>query len=151
MALPVGKYFAVGLLDESFFGELDNERRTPYVEVAFKVIEGDLKGETMRQRFFLSENAAKYTIQNLKNAGAEFPGGAIDDLSGLGTKRCEIVVQPQKPRPGESESRFVEIRFVNDPDAAPKAAAPLTDKSRMDLRARLRAQVLEATGGKTPF
>lgn len=151
MALPVGKYFAAAVLDESFFGELDNQNRTPYVEVAFKVIEGEHKGEVMRQRFFLSENAAPYTIKNLRNAGAEFPGGAIDDLTGLGTKRCEIVVQQQRPKPGETESKFVEIRFVNDPDAAPAKAAPLTDKARMDLRARLRAQVLEATGGKVPF
>lgn len=151
MALPVGKYFAVAVMDESSFGELDNQNRTPYVEVGFRVIEGEHKGAVMHQRFFLSEAAAKYTIQNLRNAGAVFPGGAIDDLTGLGTKRCEIVVQQQKPKPGETESKYVEIRFVNDPDAAGKSAAPLTDKARNDLRQRLRAQVLEATGGKVPF
>jgi len=151
MALPVGKYFAVAVADESFFGELDNQNRTPYVEVAFRVIEGEHKDEIMSQRFFLSEAAAKYTIRNLQAAGAVFPGGAIDDLSGLGTKRCEIVVQPQKPKPGETESKYVEIRFVNDPDARSATSAPLSDKTRMDLRSRLRAQVLDATGGKVPF
>lgn len=153
MALPVGKYFAVAVMDESFFGELDNQNRTPYVQVGFRVIEGPHKDEIMSQRFFLSEGAAKYTIASLRNAGAVFPGGAIDDLTGLGTKRCEIVVQPQKPKPGETESKYVEIRFVNDPDASSSGgkAAPLTDKARNDLRQRLRAQVLEATGGKVPF
>lgn len=152
MALPVGKYFACAVAEESSFGELDNQNRTPFVEVAFRVIEGEHKNETMRQRFFLSEGAAKYTIANLRNAGCVFPGGAIDDLSGLGTKRVEIVVQQQKPRAGETESKYVEIRFVNDPDAASaKGAASLSDRTRMDLRNRLRSQVLEAVGGKVPF
>lgn len=152
MTLPIGKYFAVAIPEESSFGVLDNDKQTPFVEVAFRVIEGEHKDETMSQKFFLSENAAKYTIPSLKTCGCVFPGGDVMDLTGLGSRRVELVIQKQKPKPGEDESKFVEIRFINDPDA-PRGAGggkPIDDSRKADLRVRLRGLALEATAGMAP-
>lgn len=156
-SLTVGKYIAIAKSAEH--GQLNNDKQTPYVEILFEVIEGEQKGATMSQRFFLSPNARTYTIDNLNNCGCTFPGGDIFSLEGLGTKRVEIVVQKQKPKPGETESKYHEIRFVNDPDG-PRGAPPkpLDDARKAALREEMRGAVLAkqpqgapAATGKAPF
>ena len=151
-ALPVGSHIAIARSAQD--GALDNANQTPFVEVLFEVIEGEHKGQTMSQRFFLTDAALKYTTANLVACGCVAPWKNYD---GIGTKRVEIVVQKQKPRPGEEESKYVEIRFVNVPDRAPKAAKPVAEdrlmaiREKMKLAAELAEQPAAAPGGKAPF
>lgn len=155
MALPVGNYIAIAR--SATEGALDNQNQTPFVEVLFEVIEGEKKGETMSQRFFLTDAALKYTTQNLINCGCPEPWKSY---AGLGTKRVEIVVQKQRPKPGETESKYHEIRFVNDPDRAPKPAKPVAQDRLAAIREKMRAAAAAtpagtpaapAAAGKTPF
>lgn len=152
MTLPIGNYIAVAR--SAVEGALDNQNQTPFVEIAFEVIEGEKKGETMSQRFFLTDAAIKYTTQNLQNCGCPEPWKSYD---GLGTKKVEIVVQKQKPKPGETESKYHEIRYVNDLDRAPKPAKPVAQdrlaaiREKMKLAAAAEAPKPAAAGGKVPF
>ena len=86
-ALPVGSHIAIARSAQD--GALDNANQTPFVEVLFEVIEGEHKGQTMSQRFFLTDAALKYTTANLVACGCVAPWKNYD---GIGTKRVEIVV-----------------------------------------------------------
>jgi hypothetical protein len=154
MALPVGNYIAIAR--SATDGALDNDAQTPFVEIAFEVIEGEQKGQTMTQRFFLTDAALKYTTANLQNCGCPEPWNSY---AGIGTKRVEIVVQKQKPKAGQAESKYVEIRFVNDPDRAPKVAKPVEQDRLAAIRQKMKAAADQAkaaasptpTTGKAPF
>lgn len=152
MTLPVGNYIALARSAQD--GALDNQNQTPFVEILFEVIEGEKKGETMSQRFFLTDAALKYTTANLQVCGCPEPWRSYD---GLGTRKVEIVVQKQKPKPGEAESKYHEIRFVNDPDHAPKPAKPVAADRLAEIRKKMAAaakpaEAAKPTGtGRTPF
>lgn len=149
MTLPIGNYIA--LARSATDGVLDNQNQTPFVEVLFEVIDGEKKGETMSQRFFLTDAALKYTTANLINCGCPEPWKSY---AGLGTKKVEIVVQKQKPKPGQTVSKYHEIRFVNDPDRAPKEAKPVAADRLAEIRKKMAAAApaaAAAASGKAPF
>ncbi len=141
-ALPIGKYMAVALPESATEGETPNTG-TPFIEINFRVTSEDHHDEEMKKTFWLTEKASEYVVAELRACGCTFPGGDITNLEGLGTREVELVVQRQKPKPGEMESRFTEIRFINDPNA-PRGAKPIADDKKQALREKLRAAVMEA-------
>lgn len=154
--IPVGKYPAVALPETAVFSTTPTTG-SDYLEVVFRVTgDGPQKGEEMKKSFWLTPAAKEYAIADLRACGCTFPGGDITDLAGLGTKEVEIVVQKQKPKEGEVESKYNEIRFINDPNAPRKAATPIAADKKEALRARLRADVLASEaaaagkGGQAP-
>jgi hypothetical protein len=153
--LPVGRHICVADAGTYSLGELPNEKKTPYAEVMFRCVQGEFEGQTHWFKGFLSEAAIKFTLQKLRTAGAEFPGGDITDGAGLGSVEVEIVVRQQK------DSSYTEIAFVNDPNAKPEAKA-MDPGKKADFRDRFRGAVLSlaaptqapkatGTGGKIPF
>ena len=142
-ALPVGKYMAVALIESATDGETPNTG-TPFIEVTFRVTSEDHRDVEMKRSFWLSDKAREYSIADLRTCGCTFPGGDIFNYEGLGSKEVEIVVQKQKPKAGEDESRFTEIRFINDPNK-PRGVLPALDVDRKQaIRDAMRAAVLEA-------
>lgn len=161
MTLPIGNYKAVALAETAEFSETPTTK-TPYLEVTFRVLDdGEHKDKEMRKTFFLSDKAAKYAIPELRVCGCTFPGGDITNLEGLGTREVEIVVQKQKPKEGETDSKYTEIRFINDPNRK-REVVPIDEAKKSDLKSKLRgailateeASALKATGTsgtKPPF
>lgn len=142
--LPVGTYRAVAVPESAQFGATPTTG-SEFLEVAFRVIDdGPEKGKEMPRSFWLTPKAQEYAIADLRVCGCTFPGGDITDMSGLGTKEVEIVVQKQKPKDGEVESKYTEIRFINDPHAPRRHVPAIGDDKKAALRDRLRAAVLEA-------
>jgi hypothetical protein len=140
MSLPIGKFRAVAINDSAIEGTTPNG--SPFVEVTFRVIEeGEHKGKEMRKSFYLTGGAIEFSMKDLRTCGCTFPGGDVFNYAGLGTREVEIVVQKQKPKPGETESRFNEIRFINDPHR--QRDVPQMDAAKKEeLRRALRGAVL---------
>lgn len=141
--LAIGTYPAVALPDTAQFGETPGTH-AEFLEVVFRVIDGPEKGSEMKKTFWLTPKAQDYAIKDLRACGCLFPGGDITNLEGLGMKDVEIVVQKQKPKDGEVESKYTEIRFINDPNAPRRQVPTIAADKKQALRDRLRGAILEA-------
>lgn len=140
--LPVGTYPAVAIPESAQFGETPGTH-AEFLEILFRVTDGPYKGDEMKRTFWLTPKAEKYSIADLRTCGCTFPGGDITNLVGLGMKDVEIVVQKQKPKDGEVESKYTEIRFINDPNAPRRHVPTIAEDKKQALRDRLRAAILE--------
>lgn len=125
---------------------------TPQIGVTFEVIEGDHKGDRISGYFALSDAAAEYTLEKVRNCG--WTGSDITELDsetavGMGSKIVELVVEPEdqkkdgKPvideQTGEVKRRL-RIQFVNRNGGLAMKSA-LTDDKKKLLAARMRGKL----------
>lgn len=127
------------------FGQLDNEKQTPYIEIKFNFPDyGD-----GWQKFFLSEKAAPYTLKKLKKLGCEaldkeptrdgdvlnMEGFALYDVCG---GEVEVEVRSNKQNP---EYKDIDILTGG-------GGTPMDDKKSSKLGAQLRA-IYKAKNGES--
>lgn len=143
MSLPVGNYPAVAIPESAQWGETPTTK-SEFVEITFRVTDGPHKGEEKSKSFWFTPKAMEYAIADLRACGCTFPGGDVTNLTGLGTREVEIVVQKQKPKEGELESKYTEIRFINDPNAPRRQVPAIGEDKKQALRDRLRGAILDA-------
>lgn len=87
--------------------------------VAFEVLDGPEKGQRITWYGFLTPAALKRTFESLRFAG--WTGADLSDLSGVGSRDCEIVVAAEEwgGRPQ------LKVRWVNPQGGFGAPAAPL--------------------------
>jgi hypothetical protein len=123
---------------------------TPQVGVEFAIEDGDHKGERISGYFALSDAAAEYTLEKLRNCG--WTGNDITELENdktMGSKVVELVVEPEdqvkngKPviddESGEVKQRL-RIQFVNRAGGLAMKAT-LTDDKKKLLAAKMRGKL----------
>jgi len=91
------------------FGEADNEKRTPYVRVIFRIEQGQgpSSGLAISKDFWLSAEAYKYSAEELVTAG--WIGTNLRQMPGIGSRVCNIVVEHETTDRGT----FARIKYVN--------------------------------------
>ena len=104
---------------------------TPQVGVEFEVEDGDHKGERISGYFALSDLAADYTLEKLRNCG--WTGSDISELddpaasASMAVNLVELVVEPE--------------------DQQAKGGAPVIDEETGEVKRRLRIQFVNRAGG----
>ena len=76
-----------------------------YISVKFVVQGGDHDGKVGYWRGFLTEAAARYTVEGLKACGCTFPGQDITNTEGLDTNVVRIKVE-------ENEGGYLNVAMV---------------------------------------
>lgn len=136
---------------------------TPQVGVEFEVQDGDHKGERISGYFALSDAAAEYTLEKLRNCG--WTGSDIGELedkeasASMASKQVELVCEPEDVKKdgqlltnddGSARLRL-RIQFVNRAGGLAMKKS-LSDDSRRALAAKMRAKLaaLDARNGGPP-
>lgn len=110
--VPEGRYIARAKSRE--FGETP-ESRTQYVRVHFEIESGEAAGIGIAWDGWLTEGAIEMTLEALAACG--WDGVSLSETKGLGTKRCELVVEHQT---NERTGRlFAQVAWVNRPGSMP--------------------------------
>jgi len=103
---------------------------TPQVGVEFEVEDGDHKGERISGYFFLSDNAADYTLEKLRNCGwTGLDLSELDDVAAsasMGANLVDLVVEPEDQE---------------------KNGQPVIDEETGEVKRRLRIQFVNRAGG----
>lgn len=136
---------------------------TPQVGVEFEVQDGDHKGERIAGYFALSDAAAEYTLEKLRNCG--WTGTDIGELESpensgsMAANVVELVLEPeQQKKEGQlltnedgSPKLRLRIQFVNRAGGLAMKKS-LSDDSRRTLAAKMRAKLaaLDARNGGPP-
>jgi hypothetical protein len=81
---------------------------TEQVAVLFEIREGEQKGQRMTWFGFFTERAAERTLESLRNAG--WQSDDLSDLSTVGSRDCQIVVEEETDQNGQPRDR---VRWVN--------------------------------------
>ena len=115
---------------------------TPQIGIEFEVQEGDHIGERISGYFFLSDNAADYTLEKMRTCG--WTGNDIsEELVGLDANMVELVVEPEDslpdPQTGEVKTRL-RIKFVNKAGGLAMKTTLTTDKAKV-LAAKMKARL----------
>ena len=103
---------------------------TPQVGVEFEIEDGDHKGERINGYFFLSDNAAEYTLEKLVTCG--WTGTELGELgdpfasASMGANLIELVVEPEDQE---------------------KDGHPVHDEKTGEVKQRLRIQFVNRAGG----
>lgn len=126
---------------------------TPQVGVEFEVEDGDQKGERISGYFALSDAAADYTLQKLRNCG--WTGNDVFELenpeksASMAANLVEITVEPEdevkdgKPVVNEQTGdvkRRLKVGFVNRAGGLAMKSS-LTDDQRRVLGAKMKARL----------
>ena len=131
-----GEYVAVA---EKFdFGKSKNDN--DYIEVVFKVVEGDCEGSYITWRGFLTDAAAPFTLKSLRYAG--WSGDALgEDMTGLGDTKVRLVVEENE----WEDKVFMRVRWVNKVALKRNFGAqnPLHGDDFSSLNARLSMKIKE--------
>lgn len=94
---------------ESALGVTESDSPKEYIGVMFEITSGDLKGKSISWRGFFSDNAVVRTLESLRHCG--WTGETLADMTGLGDREVEIVVEPEEYN-GKTHDR---VRWVNRP------------------------------------
>lgn len=103
---------------------------TPQAGIEFEIQDGDHKGERISGYFALSDAAAEYTLEKLRNCG--WTGSDIGDL-------LDKVVS------ATMAANVVEL--VVEPEDQVKNGQPVTDEETGEVKRRLRIQFVNRSGG----
>lgn len=143
MNIPPGKYVAIAIAQDSALAETSNG--TPQVAVVFQIQEPpEQYGERITWFGFLTEKATPRTIEGLRAAG--FTGDDLTDLSSLGSKNCEIVVEDE-----EYEGKtYTKVKWVNDLGRGHAVKGVLNEDGRRALAAKMKNafRAFDASNGK---
>lgn len=81
---------------------------TEQVALLFEVTDGPCKGQLITWYGYFTDKTAERTFESLEYAG--WGGKSLLDMSGLGSRECEIVVQHRESAEGRE---YAEVRWVN--------------------------------------
>lgn len=105
------------------------------VAVAFEVTEGELRGQTLTWFGYFSEKTVQRTLESLRNCG--WQGTDISDLSTVGSRECQIVVEEEVDQEGTARDR---VRWVNALGAGRvQLKSEMGDEAKRAFAARMRA------------
>jgi hypothetical protein len=107
MALQPGQFRHDAVARQAACGEIENEKRTPYVGILFELVDGPRAGETYTWKGWLTDRAAESTIKAMRAAG--WKGSTFADLSGIGDIKCQLVLGPKE----HNGKVYTEVIFVN--------------------------------------
>jgi len=80
------------------------KKGTNFVRVAFCIEdEGPFRGRLVNWDGYFTDETKKRTTESLSHAGCIFPDDNITDLTGLGDKVCQIVVEHERWTPTEGD------------------------------------------------
>lgn len=138
--IQVGKHRARAMKDSYEVGIDDTGK--DYAYLGFEITDGVDKGSRIGRYFYFTDAAKLYSIESLRKAGAEFPGGNIDDPEGLGDVECELVIEHDEYQ-GKVRAK---VKYVNGLSGI-KAEHRLDESAKRSFRDRMKADLL-ATGSK---
>ncbi len=120
---------------------------TPYLELYFKIIEGENKGGLVRWTGYFTENTNERTIQSMLLMGwqgedpSEFADGA---LHGLDANEVDIVVEIEEYENAEGETRHSpRVQWVNRPGGYLNVENAMNSDAAKGFGARMRGLVLQ--------
>jgi hypothetical protein len=96
-----------------------SQKGTRAIEVSFVIEPGEPSaGERVKWTGYFTAATQERTLASMQHAGCSFPSDKITDLSGLGSKVVQIVVEIEVNQNGQSKGP--RVAWVNDPDAGGK-------------------------------
>jgi len=114
MAITDGKYKARAV-GQVVLGT-SSEKKTPFIELYFEIIEGENKGGQARWTGYFGPKSAERTIDSLQIAGwqGDDPGEFADgELHGLDTNEVEIVVELEEYEKDGEKRVTPRVQWVN--------------------------------------
>lgn len=120
--IPAGKYLARPIHQKSTSGDLmamfghSAKKGTPQVTVAFEILDGEHKDETVYWTGYFTDGALKNTMKALRAIG--FVGDDLDtfnDQDPLTLKNVELDVQDE---PAQNGKTYTRVAWVNRPRAS---------------------------------
>jgi hypothetical protein len=119
---------------------------TPYLELYFKVVEGDHKNTLVRWTGYFTENTNERTIQSMILMGwkgddvSEFVDGA---LHGLDANEVDIVIEIEEYENAEGETRHSpRVQWVNRPGGYLNTDNAMKTEAALSFRDKMRGLVL---------
>ncbi len=126
-----------------------SQKGTPCVDIEFEVTRRsadgvDEVGARIRTQLWLTEAALARTVESLRHTG--WQGDDLSDLSTVGSKECAIVVVEDEYR-GQIR---LKVAYVNalGADGLPTSVGAMSPEEKKAFAARMRGQVIAASGGK---
>lgn len=107
---------------------------TPYINVKVYVASGELEGDHIYRKLFLTDAALEHTIENLERMGGRFPDG-FESLEGLGETTFRGYIE-------RNENGYSELTKIS------KGKGPAGGAFTDEFRAKA-AAVLKKRGKKT--
>lgn len=125
---------------------------TAYLELYFKVIEGDHAGALVRWTGYFTENTNERTIQSLLTMGwqGEDPSEFADgELHGLDSKEVDIVVELEEYEKDGEVRHSPRVQWVNRPGGYLNTDNAMSNEAAKSFGERMRGLVL-AVRAKSP-
>lgn len=125
---------------------------TPFLELYFKVIEGEFAGQLVRWTGYFTENTSERTIQALLYCGwtgedpSEFSDGA---LHGLDANEVDVVVEMEEYEKDGETRHAPRVQWVNRPGGYLNTEAAMNTDAAKSFGDRMRGLVI-AMRSKTP-
>lgn len=118
------------------------EKNTPGVFVMFEIVDGDCRGESISWCGWLTDNAARRTIESLRYMG--WKGNDLDKLDTITANVVDLDVQPETDREGRERLR---VCWVNPLGGSVQIIAPLaTEADKRAFASRFRDIAATVTG-----
>lgn len=109
--------------------------RTPYIAVAFELLDGDHAGAELTWSGWLSDKAMERTLKGLRAAG--WRGADLSDLAGIGERKCSLTIDDEV---SQSDGKvYARIKFVNSTGGAELRGDALDDGKYRQLVAASKA------------
>lgn len=146
MTIPKGKYTARAV--DAAFGQ--NKNDNDYVFIRFEITEGELEGEEVSGRFYLTEKTAERTIEGLRYCGCTFPDDDITNLNGLGNKLVQLVIVHERGNDGKT---YYRIRWINRHGSGVPKKEAMTPQGQRHFADRMRGHLLagqQSSGYEAP-
>lgn len=115
---------------------------TPCVEIDF----ANEHGETITGTLWLTEKTLKRTVESLRHMG--WRGDDLSDLSSIGAKLCQIVVESEQS--GTSSNWYPRVKWVNANESTGgggSGLAVMDEAAKKRFAAAMRGQIIAASGG----
>lgn len=131
--LPPGKYKARAI--DGALGE-SGEKKTPCVDVMFRIEEGDHAGEEIGWQGWMTDKAVKTTFRALRNMG--WQGDNVTELVGIDQNIVELDVQ-RETYEGKTRTK---VKWVNRPGGF--RASPLATDQAKAIAAKFKGYAIES-------
>lgn len=151
MITKAGTYKAKAF--EAMLGR-SSERKTPFVGIKFRVIDGEFNGQTVKWEGYLTDKTAERTLESLQHCG--WTGDDISvfatGLNGLDKNEVELQIE-MEPGSTDPTKEYPKVQWVNRAGGGAKFAGEAMDAAAAaDFGKKFRglALSLKAKAGATP-
>lgn len=129
--IEAGKVRAVA--SDHQWGKSSNDNE--YVQVTFEIREGSDEGQSIAWWGYFTEKTQERTVEALRHCGCTFPDNNITDLTGLGSKDVQLVIEHEPNQEGDMRAK---VRWVNRLGGGPTVQAPMSAGEKEDFSQRLK-------------